>query len=169
MSTKASQIKASYIVNHYFKLVYNMCICTIQLKKITITHTHTHIYIYIYRFKILSISLFYFFILISFGYTHEFTIFLLSFWWFIYIRPFIFCTSLIHLGTKIKKKNLNRTCGANWTTIRILLIPFKTYIGFTLSFTYIYIYIYIILPNSRNSTEDLCLLVPIGINDNLIT
>ena len=46
-------------------LVYNPCICTVQLKKITITR--------IYGFKLYYLSLI-FFILISFGYTHEFTL-----------------------------------------------------------------------------------------------
>ena len=52
-----------------YKLVYNSCICMVQLKKITITH------IYGFKLHTLSLSLF----LISFGYTHEFTFFLFLF------------------------------------------------------------------------------------------
>ena len=48
------------------RLVYNLCICMVQLKKFTITHIWIQI--------IISLS-FIFFILISFGYIHEFTLF----------------------------------------------------------------------------------------------
>ena len=53
-------------------LVHNLCIYTIQLKKI---YNYTHIWIQI----VLSLSLLFFFLLISFGYTHEFTPFFIGF------------------------------------------------------------------------------------------
>ena len=56
------------------------------------------IIIYIYSHNEFKLSLIFYFILF-FGYTHEFILFflLLGFWWFIYIRLFIFCTTLTHL------------------------------------------------------------------------
>ena len=37
-------------------------------------------------------------------------VFLIIFLWFIYIKPFVFCTILTHLEPKKKKKNLDRMC-----------------------------------------------------------
>ena len=56
------------------------------------------IIIYIYSHNEFKLSLIFYFILF-FGYAHEFILFLLllGFWWFIYIRLFIFCTTLTHL------------------------------------------------------------------------
>ena len=51
------------------RLVYNLCICMVQLKKFKITHIWIQI--------IISLSFILFF-LISFGYIHEFTLF---FYW----------------------------------------------------------------------------------------
>ena len=47
--------------------------------------------------------------------------FFIGFSWFIYIRLFLFCTTITHLKQKLKKKNLDRTHGAildnNWNLI----------------------------------------------------
>ena len=100
------------------------------LKKLqlhTHTHTHTHIYIYIW-IEItlsLSLSLSYFFILISFRYTHEFTLsfFIFLVYWF-FDDLFILDPSSFtpHLEKK-KFKNLNRIRGAKFDNKEI---QFKT-------------------------------------------
>ena len=76
-------------------LVYNLYICTIQFKKITITHIYG-IKLYILSLSLLFIFYFNFFWIYTWVYSFFlFYFFKLIFWWFIYIRPFIFCISLI--------------------------------------------------------------------------
>ena len=82
-----------YIYIYIYRLAYSPCICTVQLKKITIAH--------IYGFKLYSLSLsliFYFnlFWIYTWVYSFFFLFFFLSFWWFIYIRLFVFYTTLTH-------------------------------------------------------------------------
>ena len=66
-------------------------------KKNTITHIWIQIILclsrrYIHEFYSFFLLFFFFF----FEYTHEFTLF----YWFIYIRFFVFCTTLAHLEIK---------------------------------------------------------------------
>ena len=71
-------------------------------------------YIYIYMDSNYSLFVL-FFILISFGYIHEFTLsffflyLFIEFLMIIYVRPFVFCTSLTNLKQKFKKKKKKKT------------------------------------------------------------
>ena len=81
-------------------LVYNPCICMVQLKK---NYNCTHIWIQI----TLSLSLSFFFFLISFGYTWVYSFFFIFFYWVfddLFILDLVFCILLTHLEQKIKKK-----------------------------------------------------------------
>ena len=93
----------------------------IQLKEITITHIHE------FKLYFLFLSFFLLFLfLICFEYTREFTS---SFFFIFYSLNFViylyYTLNLLHLinslRTKIKKKNLNKTCAAkldnNWNLI----------------------------------------------------